>query len=95
MIQVAIIVNGATFANMICFMITIICYYFKFFSRIADSYLYGLETMAMTEQQQEKLQVYENNWQRRITGVKIIDKRRMEELMEEVGVRESLTRKLV
>ena len=32
---------------------------------------------------------------RRIAGEKRIDKRRMEELMEEVGVRESLMRKLV
>ena len=39
--------------------------------------------------QQEKLQVCGNNWVRRIVGVKIIDKRRMEELREEVGVRES------
>ena len=33
----------------------------------------------MTEKQ-EKLQLYENNWARRIAGVKIIDKRRMESL---------------
>ena len=32
---------------------------------------------------------------RRIAGVKRIDKGRMEELREEVGVKESLTRKLV
>ena len=51
--------------------------------------------MAVTEKQQEKLQVCENNWVRRIAGVKRIDKRRMEELREEVGVKESLTRKLV
>ena len=51
--------------------------------------------MAMTETQKEKLQVSENNWVRRISGVKIIDKRRMEELREEVGVKESPTRKLV
>ena len=55
----------------------------------------------MTEKR-EKLQVYKNNWARRIAGVKRIDKRRMEELREEAGVREShkeaggsLTRKLV
>ena len=34
-------------------------------------------------------------WVRRTAGVKRIDKRRMEELREEVGVKESLTRKLV
>ena len=32
---------------------------------------------------------------RRIAGVKRLDKRRMKELREEVGVRESLMRKLV
>ena len=47
----------------------------------------------MTETQQEKLQVCENNWIRRIAGIQRIDKRRMEELREEVDVRESLTRK--
>ena len=42
----------------------------------------------MTEKQQERLQVCENNWVRRIAGVKRIDKLRMEELREEVGERE-------
>ena len=53
------------------------------------AYVYGLESMAMTEKQQEKLQVCENNWVRRIAGVKRINKR----IMEEVG--ERVTRKLV
>ena len=56
---------------------------------ITLAYLYGLETMAMAEKQQEKLQVSQNNWVRKIVGVKRIDKRRKEELREEVGVRES------
>ena len=43
----------------------------------------------MTEKRQEKLQVCKNNWVRRITRVKRINKRRMEELREEVGGRES------
>ena len=53
--------------------------------------------MAMTEKQQQerRLHVCKNKWVRRIAGVKIIDKRRMEELRVEVGVKESLTRKLV
>ena len=55
---------------------------------ITPAYLYGLDTMATTEKQ-ERLQVCENSWERRIAGVKRIDKRRMEALMEEVGVRES------
>ena len=70
---------------------------------LLNSYItpaYGLETMATTQQQQEKLQVCENNWVRRIAGVTRIDKRRMGELRErdphgEVGGSEILTRKLV
>ena len=56
---------------------------------ITPAYLYGLETLAMTEKQQERLQVCGNNWVRRTAAVKRIDKRRMEELREEVGGRES------
>ena len=44
----------------------------------------------MTDKQQERLKVSKNNWVRRTAGVKGTDKRRMEELREEVGVRESL-----
>ena len=52
----------------------------------SDIFSHKHNTMAMTEKQHEKLQVCENNWVRRIVGVKRIDKRRMEELREEVGV---------
>ena len=55
----------------------------------------SLETMAMTEKQQEKLQVCDNNWERRIARLKRIDKRRMKKLREEVGVRVSLVRSLL
>ena len=34
---------------------------------VTPACLYGLETVALTEQQQQKLQVCENNWVRRIT----------------------------
>ena len=44
---------------------------------------------------QEELLVYENNWLRRIAGVKRIDKRIMKKLKEEVGVKESLMKNLV
>ena len=37
----------------------------------------------------ETAKVCENNWVRRTAGVKGIDKRRMEELREEAGVRKS------
>ena len=47
--------------------------------------------------QLEKLHVDENNWVRRIAGMKRIDKRILDQLREEVSVREreSLTRKLM
>ena len=64
-------------------------------SCITPEYLYGMETTAMSEKQQMKLQVCENSWVRRIAGVKRIVKRKMDELREEVGVQESFTRKLV
>ena len=58
-------------------------------------YICGLETIALTEKQQEKVQVCENNWLGRIAGVKTVDKRRMDELRVEVGGKESFKKKLV
>ena len=49
----------------------------------------------MTELQQQILQVCENNWVRKIAGVKRADRRRMVELMEETEVQRSLTERLV
>ena len=43
--------------------------------------------MTLTEKQHGKMQVCENNWIRRIVGVTRADKRRMDDLREEVGVR--------
>ena len=57
--------------------------------------LYSLEMVARTESQQQRLQVYENNWVRRIVGVKRVDTRRMDELREEIGVEVSLMGRLV
>ena len=45
----------------------------------------GLETLPVPEKHQHRLQVCENNWGRRIAGVKRVDRRRMDELREEVG----------
>ena len=42
--------------------------------------------MALTEQQQQKLQVCEKNWVRRITRTKGVDRRRMNDLRKEVGM---------
>ena len=50
--------------------------------------------MALTEKLQ-KAQVCENNWIRRIVGVKRADKRRLDEQRVEVGVKESFKKKLV
>ena len=50
----------------------------------------GPETMALTEKQQDNLQVCETDLVRRIVGVKRVDKRRMDGVRAEVGVKESL-----
>ena len=44
-----------------------------------------------TDREQQRLQVCEKNWVRRIAGVKRVDIRRMDELREEIGVQMSLT----
>ena len=63
---------------------------------VTTSCLYGLEKMALTEQQQQqKLQVCENNWVHRITRTKSVDRRRMNDLRKEVGMQCSLTGRLV
>ena len=59
------------------------------------AYLYSLDTGAMTERQQQRLQVCENNWVRRIAEVKWVDRSRMDELREEISVQMSLTGRLV
>ena len=58
---------------------------------VTPACLYGTETLAMTELQQHRLQVCENNWVRKIAGVKRADMRRMVELREETGMQRSLT----
>ena len=51
--------------------------------------------LALTEIQQQRLQVCENNWVRQIARVTRADRRRMAELREETGVQRSLTKRLV
>ncbi len=51
---------------------------------------YGLETLALTELHQHKLQVCENNWIRRIAGVKRVERRRMQDVREEVGTKDCI-----
>ena len=64
-------------------------------SCVMPAYLYGLETVALTERKQQRLQFCENNWVRRIAGVKKVARRRMDELREEIGVQMSLMGRLV
>ena len=61
---------------------------------VTPACLYGTETLALTELQQ-RLQVCENNWVRKIARVTRADRRRMVELREETGVQRSLTERLV
>ena len=56
-------------------------------SCVVPANTYGLETLALSELQQHKLQVYENNWITRISGVRRVERRRMKDLREEVGTK--------
>ena len=62
---------------------------------VTPAMLYGLEALPVTEKHQHRLQVCENNWVRRIAGVKRVDRRRMDELREEVGIQKCLMGRLV
>ena len=62
---------------------------------VTPAWLYGTETLALTELQQQRLQVCENNWVRKMARVTRADRRRMVELREETGVQRSLTERLV
>ena len=54
-------------------------------SCVVPASTYGLETLALSELHQHKLQVCENNWIRKIAGVRRVERRRMKDLREEVG----------
>ena len=62
---------------------------------VTPACLYGTETLALTELQQQRLQVCENNCVRKIARVTRADRRRMVELREETGVQRSLTERLL
>ena len=63
---------------------------------VTPEMLYGLETLPVSEKHQHILQVCENNyWVRRIDGVKRMDRRRMDEQREEVGIQKCLMGRLV
>ena len=52
---------------------------------VASASTTGLATLAMSELQQHKLQVCENNWIRSIASVTRVERRRMTDLREDVG----------
>ena len=52
---------------------------------VVPACIYGLGTLALTERQ-EKMQIAENNWVRRIGKVTQEDRRKMKELREEIGM---------
>ena len=62
---------------------------------VVPAITYGLETLALTKEQQGRLQVCENNWLRRLCGVKLVEKRRLSELRTEVGMKRTVTQKIV
>ena len=64
-------------------------------SCVVPASTYGLETLALSELHQHKLQVCENNWIRKIAGVRRVERRRMKDLLEEVGTKVCIVRKIV
>ena len=64
-------------------------------SCVVPASTYGMETLAPTELHQHKLHVCENNWIRRIAGVKRVERRRMKDLREEVVTKACIDVKIV
>ena len=64
-------------------------------SCVVPASTYGLETLALSELHQHRLQVCENNWIRRIAGVRRVERRIMKELREEVGTKACIDGKIV
>ncbi len=64
-------------------------------SCVVPASTYGLETLALSELHQHRLQVCENNWIRRIARVKRVERRRMKDLREEVGAKACIVGKIV
>ena len=55
----------------------------------------GLETLALSELHQHKHQVCEDNWIRRIAGVKRVERKIMKYLRDEVGTKACIVGKIV
>ena len=62
---------------------------------VVPTCIYGLGTLALTERQEEKIQIVENNWVRRICKVTQEDRRKMKELREEIGMKKHLKMRVV
>ena len=62
---------------------------------VTPACLYGTETLALTELQQQRLQVCENNWDRKIARVTRADRQRMLEIKEDTGVQMNMTERMV
>ena len=62
---------------------------------VTPAMLYGLETLPVSAKHQHRLHVCENNWVRWIAGVTRVDRRRMDDLREEVGIQKCLMGRLV
>ncbi len=56
-------------------------------SCVVPANTYGLDTLALSELHQHKLQVCENNRTRRIAGVRRVEGRRMKDLREELELK--------
>ena len=63
-------------------------------SCVVPASTYGLETLALSELHQHKL-LCENNWIRKIAGVRRVERRRMKDLREEVGTKACIVGKIV
>ena len=63
--------------------------------QMTSACMYRTETVALTELQQQRLQVCENNWVRKIARVTRADRRRMVESRDETEVQGSFTERLL
>ena len=64
-------------------------------SCVVPASTYGLDTLALSELHQHKLQVCEINWIRKIAGVRRVERRTMKDLREEVGTKACIVGKIV
>ena len=62
---------------------------------VVTACIYGLGTLALTERQEEKMQIAEQNWVRRICKVTKEDRREMKELRGEIDMKKNHLKKKV